>query len=165
MCARLPRAATIYSIYLSYCSSKQGRTCFEGSPAFSHKDSPVAMSLSQTATCTQECHGREEAMRHKRVAITINSFSLARPKGNPGYLSNSGPLSTAFLFKRTPSICTGGMDIFLFQDQDLTKNPTQAIGKTTLRDTLISIQLVVSTDVNNNNNNTGFNSRAIYPVF
>lgn len=61
VCVLLPHAATIYSLYLSYCSSKQGRTRFEGSPEFSPKDSPVAMSLSQTASCTQECHGREEA--------------------------------------------------------------------------------------------------------
>lgn len=36
--------------------------------------------------------------RYNQAAITSKKISLARPKGNPGYLSNSVSPSTAFLF-------------------------------------------------------------------
>lgn len=83
--------------------------------------------------------GGKRILRHTQVAITTNKFSLARPKGNPGYLSNSVPPSTAFLFNGQHQVFTQeAWKFFSSRTKISHRETTQVLASNTLKDILVN---------------------------
>lgn len=123
---------------------KAGQKTLSREPSLLSQRFPACPLLPSASHGQQLAHtslvGGKGILRPKQVVITANKFSLARPKANPGYLSNSVPPSTAFLFNEHQVFMHKAWNFFSSRTKISHKETTQTLASNTLKDILVSIR-------------------------